>query len=361
MPARHGRLGHAFCALTRPALSDLSAYESVMNEFAILAQALAQLGSEQSEHFAVLDGAKFADLAHDLMMGGFVSRSLYLDRGNNNPENQITAPRLVWLDEREVKIGGRGADEVSPALLNLIESSASDSAAAVFWHCAAGGEALFRHLRQLNMVLIPRTTPPSDAGEDPTHELVLFRHADANVLAQTLPALDPPCAARFFGPARAVGFAPSPEWRTDMAPVVLRRAPDWPRPVAGPLRLDEATIARMEALRENGALRDTRLYLREVLAPSFQAISDADLEVFARQSRDFGRDIGLITAAGHKRLAYLTVITGGQVLTDPRIVAFLRAEGQLPDDQVKRAMQDTLSHMKAVQQELAAETDEGMA
>ena len=69
------------------------------------------------------------------------------------------------------------------------------------------GEALFRHLRQWNMVLIPRTTPPSDAGEDPTHELVLFRHADANVLAQTLPALDPPCAARFFGPARAVSNA----------------------------------------------------------------------------------------------------------------------------------------------------------
>lgn len=50
--------------------------------------------------FAVLDGAQFDNLPDALREGEFVARSLYLDRGDNNPDQVIIAPHLVLLDER---------------------------------------------------------------------------------------------------------------------------------------------------------------------------------------------------------------------------------------------------------------------
>lgn len=108
---------------------------------------------------------------------------LYLDRGDNDPERVVTAPHLVVLDERDTLGAGRGPDAVIPALLDLFETPS----AGVFWRCEAGARALYRHLRGLNMVLIPRAEVPP--GTKDTHEAVLFRHADANVMTRMAPAM----------------------------------------------------------------------------------------------------------------------------------------------------------------------------
>ena len=53
--------------------------------------------------------------------------------------------------------------------------------------------AMRRHLRTLNQALIPKEydnggEPPAAPGE--THEPMLFRHADGNVMAEVLPVLN---------------------------------------------------------------------------------------------------------------------------------------------------------------------------
>lgn len=166
-------------------------------------EALLALDYKTAPVFAVLDGAQFDNLPKALFDGDFISRPLYLDRGDNNPEQVITAPHMVTLDERTEKVTGRSYDETVKALLELIDNKP----AAVFWQCPEGGDVLYKHLRGINKIMIPKDALPGGPEEvdegspsDETHAMVLFRHADANVLAQTLYAMAKEEAARFYGP-----------------------------------------------------------------------------------------------------------------------------------------------------------------
>lgn len=215
--------------------------------------------------YAVLDGAHFENLPQQLLIGGFVSRPLYLDRGDNDPQRVQTSPHLVWIDERELSPMGRRPALVTPELLALI----GDRPGAVFWQCPAGGDVLYKHLRGINMVLIPADAaatndygtedeasgdegdalPASmpEGDDDPqggasTHSMVLFRHADANVITQLLGSMSPDEKARFLGPASLVFAAPDPEWSNGKSIVYHRAAPGGAR-YRGPLRLSEATLA----------------------------------------------------------------------------------------------------------------------
>jgi|GEM_PF-4575346 hypothetical protein len=55
---------------------------------------------------------QFDNLPKALFDADFISRSLYLDRGENNPEQIIIAPHMVTLDERSEKVTGHRADVV---------------------------------------------------------------------------------------------------------------------------------------------------------------------------------------------------------------------------------------------------------
>lgn len=68
-----------------------------------LLPALKDIHGLEAPVFAVLDGPQFHDLPGALFHGDFVSRPLYLDRGDNNPEQVVTAPHMVWLDEAAVQ------------------------------------------------------------------------------------------------------------------------------------------------------------------------------------------------------------------------------------------------------------------
>ena len=219
------------------------------SEPASLAGALLALHIPAAPVFAVLDGAQFDNLPQELLLGGFVSRPLYLDRGDNNPEQVVTAPHLVWLDERLEKPGARAPDATIPALLSLI----AGRPAAVFWQCAAGADTLYRHLRGINMVHLPRAalTEADRRKASAEVEPALLRHADANVLAQLLSALVPQDLARLFGPAEAVLCAPAPVWSPAPGPLVVPRSDDLPRPIDGIWRISPSSIAAMERYREN--------------------------------------------------------------------------------------------------------------
>ncbi|MGJ8605991.1 MAG: DUF4123 domain-containing protein [Marivita sp.] len=265
--------------------------------------------------FAVLDGAQFDNLPDALREGEFVARSLYLDRGDNNPDQVITAPHLVLLDERPATVLGRAPAQTVPALLDLLDGKP----AAVFWQCPAGEEVLFRHLRGINMIMIPKeellkTAPLRDEDTtDETHARVVFRHCDANVMAQTLPALTATEAARFFGPSTGVVFAAAPDWSNGQDVTVASKPDDLPTPKPGPLRLGQGTIDRMNGTRF--ARRQTRInaYLRKVAPEHTKDVSDEDLKIASTQFMKEAEDYGITSEAGQGKWCYLQVISGGEL------------------------------------------------
>ena len=68
-----------------------------------------------------------------------------------------------------------------------------DKPATVFWSWQEGADALYRYLRTIGLIQIPARAARPGA---PSHEAVVFRHADPNVMASILPLLD---AAQFRG------------------------------------------------------------------------------------------------------------------------------------------------------------------
>ncbi|AUH34180.1 DUF4123 domain-containing protein [Paracoccus tegillarcae] len=324
---------------------------------ASLEEALLSLDHKSAPVFAVLDGAQFDNLPQELLLGDFVSRPLYLDRGENNPDQIITAPHMVWLDERPEKVTGRAPKDTIPALLALIVNRP----AAVFWQCPDGADALYKHLRGINMVMIPKEfAPPADfarlddeqLGQSPSHEAVLFRHADANVIAQTLPAMDAAEMARFYGPATHLFFASDPDWANGRDWLQADRSDGLPKPQSGLLTLSAATMEGIKHARERRSLQRTAGFLRRTLPRDFQGLSDHQLEQIARNSRKSGKELGVSSAGAHQRWAYLMAITEGRVAEERRVRDFIRSGDDKPDRQVKFAMLDTLERMKAVAAEI---------
>jgi len=295
--------------------------------------------------FAVLDGAQFDNLPDALREGKFVARSLYLDRGENNPEQVITAPHLVLLDETARNPALRPPAEVIPALLRLLE----DRPAAVFWQCPGGEEALFRHLRGINMVLYPKVMLPEEpidpeAEENSeeaagTHTLVLFRHADANVMAQVAPVLSNVQTARLLGPALGLVFVASDERGGFQG---LRPSGEASAP-AGPLRLE---IENLDVLDDrNLVLSRLRLetHLKEVAPEYVQALGPGELTALVARSEASGDALGIQTEYGHGLWATLVLMTAGAVETDPQFGDHITAHPDGPD----RAVEEILEQIGA--------------
>lgn len=296
--------------------------------------------------FAVLDGAQFDNLPKALMMGGFVSRPLYLDRGDNNREQVITAPHLVLLDERGTGEGGRPPEAVVPALFDLIETRP----AAVFWRCEAGGEALYKHLRGINMVLYPRAalagmdeppTPAEDGGPVPeTHVRVVFRHADANVIAQVLYAMDAVELARFYGPADCLYFAPEPDWTGGRPWLQAPRPEGLPEPARGALTLSMATVERMQGTRQAYHRRRINAYLRKVAPEQTAQMDDAALDKATAGFMAEAQTHGVKSESAMGRWCFLQVLTGGQMGKQPAVTDYV-ARGdptKSADDRVRDLM-----------------------
>ena len=311
--------------------------------------------------YAVLDGAQFDDLPSALFDGNFAFRPLYLDRGNGPQDQLRTAPQMVWLDHDQT--GSNISENVAPTgvkdfVLDRLLALVGDRHAVVFWQCKAGGEALYRHLRGLNMVFIPSDeTVDGDESQEQEHaedlesgeprpantgpQLVLFRHADSNVLAQVMPALDEAQFARFFGPANLIAFAPDPEWASEEGFLIAPRLDDLPQAPAGPLRLDRAVMESMDELRVQSRRKSIKAYLNDV-APELTANADkTEIENYIISAEKSALRLNIKTDRGIALWTFTLLLTGGAAMSDPDINrAFL--DGRLSGDRVLDEMAEQI-------------------
>jgi Domain of unknown function (DUF4123) len=280
----------------------------------------------EGRKFAVLDAAHFDDLQTALKALSLPFTPLYLDERD---ENALAAgPHLVPLPDRDA----------AKAVARLC----AEKPAVVWWVWPDEGEAtqgnLVRHLRGINMAEIPvdrydadPARPDDDGGaaaalaaaeaEAAAHshaheghdhppfvppvryELVLFRHADASVMAMLLPFLDADQVSRLFG--RAAGLVldapdhgglrsfPRPQDLPDMPNGWLRIRPEQYEGLGGAY---QASMLRKLQIDEGGN-RDvsSRQQIEAAFqrAVGYQVYRYEDLRDFVRADLRFGPEFEL--------------------------------------------------------------------
>lgn len=344
--------------------------------------------------FAVMDGAFFQNVNANLRDAGLASRALYLHRGNQavviggpwliNPYQHNTAvdpqpPAWTAISEEERACGKSDseiyADRMQAALdagdesgggmlsvddvenvsgtiarLEAILRIADGKPGLVFWigDASLTEDVLFSHLRRLNKILVPNDSIDDEvtdelleaaadaeeilvAKENDAYELVVFRHADANVMAQVFPALNEVQAARLFGPCHQLLFAPDPDWSGGIKRA--RKPNDLPAPPSGPLRWEPETIRAIKAQRMEASRRKVMSYLREV-DPNAGELSDAELRQRVLIYEASGDTIGLQSERAHMKWAYLMSITDGKADSDGIAKAYFQKNSKHPDDAI---------------------------
>jgi hypothetical protein len=237
--------------------------------------------------------------------------------------------------------------------LELIAGIAGDSSAAVFWigDSELTEARLWRHLRTLNMVLIPKgygeeDLPPS-GEDDETHEAVIFRHADGNVLAEVLPVLDTAQFARVFGPAQALMFLALDHPASDGS--TLRRAllpADAPPATAGLLKLSMGQMEGIEEIRFERLQKRTTEYLRRVGADKLEGRSEAELRRDADVWLKSGMAYGVKSECALWQWSYLQLYTRGRLTEAPGLDAYMRRYPGSPDDKVDYLMGASIKRLR---------------
>lgn len=292
------------------------------------------LAHKDAPWFAVLDGAQFDDLPVALDALGLAKRALYSDGATT--ADPPTAPYLVALDPLK---------PTAEAILKLV----GPRPAVVFWQCPEGGGALFRHLRTINKILYPSdllaSERPRNAGpfsnEPPktSHELVLFRHADANVMAQVAPALDPAQRARLLGPADRLLFAAGEDWGglQEIEPIEGAKAP------VGQLTLDPDAVEAVEAQGRAATRRRIETHLREVAPEFVKPLKPEQLRSLVAKSEVSGDAMGLTSEYGLGLWATLMLMTDGTLATNTEVTTHIAAHPEGPD----RAVEEVLEQIGA--------------
>jgi hypothetical protein len=238
------------------------------------------------------------------------------------------------------------------ARLEALLKIADRRSAIVFWigDEMMTAEALFRHLRGINRIVIPRG-PASDLfdgdrveieaaaaqenasggaeGRDDANEMVIFRHADPDVMIQVFPALDEERALRLFGPADQIFFAPDPIWGGGVKRA--RRPAGRAFAGRGPMRLDRDMIAMIEDARMQASRRKVMAYLRDV-DPATAELPDADLMDRVLSYEASGTRLGLASERAHMKWAYLMSITHGGMEDSAEAGDYFRLPSKHPDD-----------------------------
>ncbi|UXT51854.1 hypothetical protein FY136_21785 [Agrobacterium tumefaciens] len=363
---------------------------------------LSELASDPNLRvFAVMDGAFFQNVSADLRDASLTSRALYFHSGNQavviggpwliNPYQHNTAvdpqpPAWTAISEEERTSGKSDseiyADRMQAALdagdetgggmlsvddvenvsatiarLEAILRIADGKPGLVFWigDASLTEDILFSHLRRLNRILVPNDSIGDEATDElleaaadaeeilvakqnDAYELVVFRHADANVMAQVFPALNEVQAARLFGPCHQLLFAPDPDWSGGIKRA--RRPNDLPAPPSGPLRWEPETIRAIKAQRMEASRRKVMSYLREV-DPDAEELSDAELRHRVLIYEASGNTLGLQSERAHMKWAYLMSITDGKADSDGIAKAYFQKNSKHPDDAIDDVL-DTL-------------------
>ncbi|MND29634.1 DUF4123 domain-containing protein [Agrobacterium tumefaciens] len=239
--------------------------------------------------FVVLDGAKFSDLPNALLRNRLLNRPLYVDRGGQIRDFDLTSPQMIYLDRSRDDGPENGDGPCKPRILSAVSELMEDCSAGVFWSCSNGGDTLFRHLRKINRVRVEAGHLPAthethvDGSQD---DILLFRHADANVMAQILPVLPERERERLMGPAEEINFVPDVVWSIGHSHHFTSINPRRSAPSGGMLRFNGTIMDAIETRRSVGVIR----YL--IVACS------AHLEKFGQDYKE------LIIAAYHRGVNY---------------------------------------------------------
>jgi hypothetical protein len=274
------------------------------------------LGEMPQPLFAVLDGALFDDLPGDLLGAGFSCRSLFLEHGDVEVER--AGPWLFALNNERARAHAEALAIAQPC--------------AVFWSCAEGEMALWRHLRTLNEVLIPlEGEAQGELTDAPSgQERVMFRHWDPNVLASVMPLLDASQFARVFGPSA----------------YILINAPDHgglrriPRPDAlppaphGPLRLSPEQMEGLKAAATRSSRDRIHRYLLDVAPNEASVLGEARMRDIVLLSEKTGKDLALESEQAYGRWSYVMVRTNGRALEQAGLREWISDGAGHPDEKM---------------------------
>ena len=250
---------------------------------------------------------------------GLSGRALYLEGGR--PEIRDAAGYLVPLLNAEQWQAARALAAGRPAL--------------VVWSWQDGIDALYRHLRTLNLVQIPNEARAEaqargeeiDPEEYPAYESVLFRHWDPNVLGSLLPLLTPEQQARFFGRAAGVVFE-APEYGGLHR---IAKPPALPPPAPGMLRFSAEQMGALEHSRLHASRIKVLRYLDEVDPEGAEGLdAQARLQRVIAYEQS-GNAHGLASERAHMKWAYLMSISDGEIATSSETGAFFESRPEHPD------------------------------
>lgn len=271
--------------------------------------------------FAVMDGGLFDDLPSDLESAGISSRSLFHDDAGAGMLR--AGPWLISLADSNSRLH--------------VERLSNQQPCAVYWSCPEGEEALWKHLRTINEIVIP-----DDRVDGATSERVLFRHWDPNVMASVLPILDEAQFARIFGPATNILMNAPDYGGVKQAP----RPADLPPATPGPLRIAPDQIERLkEVMLHSSRLRIAR-YLKGNIPSDPPGITDEFAWGATLATEKTADELGIRTERGRARWGYLSVISDNKVAEFKETREFIQNGQASPDEQVQALMKDTIAALR---------------
>ena len=294
--------------------------------------------------FAALDGGQFEDLPKALDQARLKGESLFL--GQSGPETQKFGP---WL-----------ADTYSESSLNRLLDLIGDRPAAVFWTCSGGPQTLFRHLRRINLAIVPVLSESARARiraaelrgavidpqvEDYVATPTLFRHFDPRVLAQVLPVLDDAQLAQVLGPASLIVF---PAERGGAPLRAQARSPASAR--GGELRLTVSQVREIEAVRSDRSDRRIAAFLRLTAPDGCAGVSERDLLKFVNECDEDVRDLGVTHERTIGKWALLAYLTRGRIAEVAALRAYVATPGGDPNAAFERVYSESLKELVSRQQ-----------
>lgn len=285
--------------------------------------------------FAAVDGAQFENLPALLKGAGLFFRSLFLGHA----------------DEEAEKVGPWFVDLSQPSAMESFLAVLGEKPAAVLWSCPSGETALYRHLRGLNMAIVPMLrddAPERDAGavrpaEDYREEHVLFRHFDPRVLAQVLPVLDEGQFARVLGPAHLIALPREGGGKPRFAPA-LEHSVVVPR---GPLRLRPEQMDEISDIRVQASRKRIAAFLKENGSDLIPGLTDEMAWRVALESEPSAKALGIETERGQARWAYVMLLSHGKAAQTKEVTDYIRSGERSPDEQVKSLITYTADALRS--------------
>ncbi|SDP37478.1 DUF4123 domain-containing protein [Phyllobacterium sp. OV277] len=268
--------------------------------------------------FAVLDGGHFDDLEDELADVGITSRSLFLRGGEEAMRRD--GPLLVALNDRKTR--------------EHIEELVLEKPCAVFWSCPEGEQALWRHLRTINEVLIPDTRFPNNdgrSGKSGKYERVLFRHWDPNVFAPILRLLDVQQFARLFGPAQSIFMNAIGDSGLTRVP----RPENLPKMPKGMLTIDADQLKAVETRHQTAYCRRMSAILREMAPHETAGMSEQELNDRVLRYEASGNKLGLTQERSLSIWGFMMIASGDRIENQPEIQKYLRSGPDTPDQNVE--------------------------